>query len=67
MAVAAGHNQIGSFIFGKPQEFGRDRLLGMKIDLCSDRALVADQVVLNVVDAGLGLCPGAMLGDRRRS
>ena len=64
MAIATGDNEISSFIFGNPQEFGSDRLRGMKKDLCSYDYFVAKQIAFNVVDIFLGLCLGTMFADR---
>ena len=64
MAIAAGNNEIRSFIFGKPQEFGRRRLLGVKKRLCADGDPVANQISLYVVETWLGLRPGSRFTDR---
>ena len=64
MAITAGNNKIGSFIFGKPQEFGRRRLPGVKKRLCADDDPVANQISLYVVETWLGLRAGSRFTDR---
>ena len=64
MAIAAGNNEIRSFIFSKPQEFDGRRLLGVKKRLCGDGDPMANQIRLYVVETWLGLRPGSGFTDR---